>query len=113
MAKALFNHFSTDGSAADSAGTQPGAHINPVVIKAMKEIGIDLSNEKPKMLTFDMAEEFDKAITMGCGVEETCPAAFIPSEDWGLDDPAGQPIEKVRQIRDEIASKVKALLTEP
>ena len=61
--------------------------FNPVVVQVMQEIGIDISHEKPKLLTIELMDKFDRVITMGCGVEETCPASFLPTEDWDLDDP--------------------------
>ena len=110
MAKAFFNALAGGKGSADSAGTQPSPQINPVVIDVMREVGIDISREKPKLLTPELLEEYDRVITMGCGVAETCPASFLPTEDWELDDPAGQPIETVRRIRDEIKSRVDSLV---
>ncbi len=78
----------------------------------MKELGIDISSNRSKLLTPEMMEGVDKAVTMGCGVEGVCPATFVPSEDWHLEDPEGKPIEKVREIRDEIEAKVKTLIQE-
>ena len=103
-----------------SAGTQPADKVNPVVAEAMKEIGIDISGNKPKALTLEMVEQADKMITMGCGdsstsseqVQGLCPAKIIETEDWALDDPKGQPLEKVRQIRDEVKARVTKLLGE-
>jgi arsenate reductase len=93
-----------------SAGTQPSEEVNPTVVEAMREAGIDISRRKPKMLTFDMLESADRVITMGCSVEKACPAVFVPTEDWQLDDPTGKPIERVRQIRDQIRIKVDELV---
>ena len=112
MAEALFNLIANNGVRAESAGTKPASEVNPVVVQAMAEVGIDISTNRPRLLTFEMIEDSERVITMGCGVEESCPASFVPSEDWELDDPAGQPIEKVRQIRDEIKSRVQQLLRE-
>jgi len=79
----------------------------------MREIGYDMTGRHPKLLTLEMAESADRMITMGCGVDAaTCPAAFLPIEDWDLDDPKDQPVEKVRQIRDEIERRVRALVEE-
>ena len=112
MAEAFFNRM-VDGKAVGfSAGTQITETINPLVVEAMQEVGIDISHEKPKMLTLDMMDRADKVITMGCGVEGVCPASFIPTEDWKLEDPAGKPIEIVRRIRDEIKLKVEKLIVE-
>ena len=96
-----------------SAGTEPGSGLNPAAVAAMREIGIDMSSHYPKMITLEMVEGADKIITMGCGVDaSSCPAAFLPTEDWGLEDPKDQPIEKVREIRDQIKEKVQSMLAE-
>lgn len=94
-----------------SAGSAPAGSINPVAVQAMAEEGIDIAAEQPKILTTDAVKTSDVVITMGCG--DTCP--FYPGkryEDWVLDDPAGQGIESVRPIRDEIRRRVEALLAE-
>ena len=94
-----------------SAGSAPKDSINPIAVVAMSEVGIDIANNQPKILTNEAVQESDVVITMGCG--DTCP--FYPGkryEDWVLDDPAGQGIEKVREIRDEIKQRVEALLSE-
>ena len=95
---------------AESAGTMPSPHVNTLVVEAMKEKGIDISRNTPKLLTQEMADRADRIITMGCSVEEACPALFLPVEDWGLDDPEGKPMAEVRRIRDVIEGKVKELL---
>ena len=94
-----------------SAGSDPGEEINPAVVQAMEEIGVDMSQEFPKPLTDEFVQAADVVITMGCG--DACP--IYPGkryEDWELDDPAGQGIEAVRPIRDEIKSRVEALVAE-
>lgn len=94
-----------------SAGSAPKDSINPQAVEVMKEIGIDIANEKPKVLTPEAVVASDVVITMGCG--DACP--FYPGkryEDWVLDDPAGEPIEVVRKIRDEIKMKVERLIQE-
>jgi protein-tyrosine-phosphatase len=94
-----------------SAGSAPKDSINPIAVEAMAEIGIDIANNVPKVLTNEAVEESDAVITMGCG--DVCP--FYPGkryEDWVLDDPAGLGIESVRVIRDEIKGRVEALLAE-
>ncbi len=94
-----------------SAGSMPAEQINPVAAQAMREVGIDITAERPKVLKAETVQESDVAITMGCG--DACP--FFPGkryEDWKLDDPAGQGIEAVRPIRDEIKARVQALLAE-
>ena len=114
MAEALFNQLAKGEAQALSAGTQPANEINPVVVGAMREIGIDISGNKPKALTMDMVEKTDRMITMGCGAEAgaVCPASFIETEDWALEDPKGKSIEQVRKIRDEIKGKVNKLVKE-
>jgi arsenate reductase (thioredoxin) len=114
MAEALFNQLTQGKARAYSAGTQPGDSINPVVVEAMKEVGIDISKNKPKLLTLEMVEQADRMITMGCGAEAgaVCPASFIETEDWALEDPKGKTIEQVRKIRDEIKDRVTKLIKE-
>ena len=112
MAAAFMEHNAKGIVAVDSAGTIPSDAVNPVVVEAMKEKGLDVSQGKPKLLTQEMADAADRIITMGCSIEEACPATFVPTEDWGLEDPAGKPIEQVRAIRDEVETRVKQLLAE-
>jgi arsenate reductase (thioredoxin) len=96
-----------------SAGTVGGKQLNPLAIEAMAEIGISMDGQTPKLLTQEMADSADKKITMGCGVDaDACPARIFFTEDWGLDDPAGQPIENVCIIRDQIKVCVEKLLEE-
>jgi arsenate reductase len=110
MSAALFNQLADPTQArAISAGTRPAEYVHPVVVDAMKEVGIDLSSAKPQKLTSALAQGADMLITMGCG--EECP--YVPGlrrEDWPLPDPKGQGIETVRQTRDEIRRRVIALL---
>ena len=112
MAEAFFNRLAKGKAQALSAGTQPATTVNPLVVEAMREIGIDISHNRPKALTFEMVEQADKVITMGCGVESVCPAGFVETEDWSLEDPADKTLEQVRQIRDEIKKRVMKLLEE-
>lgn len=113
MAEALLNHMAGGKAVAESAGTEPTEAVNPNAVKAMAELGIDISRARPKLLTQEMVDRADRVITMGCSVEESCPAIFLPNvEDWGLEDPAGKPLEKVRGIRDEIVLRIQALLQE-
>jgi arsenate reductase len=112
IAEAFFNHYAKGKAQAFSAGTHYASRIDPIVVEAMAERGIDISNKRPKMLTLEMLGVADKVISMGCGVEGVCPATFVPTEDWQLEDPEGKPIEQVRGIRDEIEAKVKRLLEE-
>jgi arsenate reductase len=112
IAEAFFNHYAKGKAQAFSAGTHYASRINPIVVEAMGERGIDISNKRPKMLTLEMLGVADKVISMGCGVEGVCPATFVPTEDWQLEDPEGKPIEQVRAIRDEIEAKVRTLIEE-
>jgi len=113
MAEAFVNHYGKGRLVASSAGVMLADRVDPLVVEAMKEKGIDISMNKPKLLTTKMAEEADQIITMGCSVEKFCPAPLLKNViDWGLEDPKGKPIEKVRQIRDEIERKVLKLISE-
>jgi arsenate reductase len=111
MAAGFMSHLGQGRIEVLSAGSAPKDSINPVAVAAMAEVGIDISNNSPKVLTTDAVEQSDAVITMGCG--DVCP--FYPGkryEDWVLDDPAGQGIESVRVIRDEIKVRVENLLAE-
>jgi len=111
MAAGYLNQLSGGRIEVRSAGSEPADKINPVAVQAMAEEGIDITAEQPKMLTTDAVKASDVVITMGCG--DTCP--YYPGkryEDWILDDPAGQGIEVVRPIRDEIRRRVEQLITE-
>ncbi len=110
MAEAFFTRLAEGKALALSAGTEPASRVNPVGVGVMHEVGIDISHRKPKLLTLEMLENVDRVITMGCGVEGVCPASFVPTENWELEDPEDKPIEKVRQIRDEIKAKVDELV---
>jgi arsenate reductase len=112
MAEAFTRHLSGGKVEATSAGTMPSPTVNLMVVKAMREKGLDLSKFKPKLLTQQMMDSADRVITMGCSVEEQCPAGARPMEDWGLEDPHGKPLQTVRKIRDEVEVKVKKLLTD-
>ena len=112
MAEAFTRALSGGAVEAASAGTLGGHAINPAVAAAMAERGIPLDGQHPKLIEQAMVDAADRVYTMGCAVDEACPAAFVPSEDWGLDDPAGQPMETVRRIRDEVESRVRAMLAE-
>ena len=111
MAAALLDHQAAGRVRVTSAGSQPADQLNPAVVQAMAEIGLDLSLEYPKPLTTDKVQAVDIVITMGCG--DACPV--YPGKrylDWDLPDPAGLPVEKVRPIRDEISRRAQALLAE-
>lgn len=110
MAKAFLERSGNQLIEADSAGTMPANDVDSVVVEVMKEVGIDISGNRPRLITQDIVDDCDKVITMGCSIDEACPAKFIVSEDWGLADPKGQHIGEVRRIRDEISLKVIDLL---
>ena len=110
MAEGFAKHLGGNAVDVASAGTVPGGEMNPTVVAAMAERGVDISGARPKLIDQRMVDAADLVFTMGCAIDESCPAVFIPSEDWGLDDPAGQPIEVVHRIRDEVEAKVRALL---
>ena len=111
MAAALLEHHAQGRVRVRSGGSAPADRINPAALAAMKEIGIDMSREHPKLMTDEGVQASDVVVTMGCG--DACPV--YPGkryEDWKLDDPAGKSLEEVRPIRDEIERRVKALLAE-
>lgn len=111
MAEGFFNKSAPEGYRALSAGTKPVSQINPVVIDVMKEIDIDISNQKSKEITEDMMRNSFKTVNMGCIDKESCPTLFLPNVlDWNLEDPKGKPIDKVREIRDEVKLRVKELV---
>ncbi len=109
MALGWFTHLAEGRATAWSGGRDPAAEINPVAVAAMAEVGIDIAHEHPRRWTDSMLDAADVVVTMGCG--DTCP--YVPGtryEDWPLDDPAGQDLTAVRPIRDEIRTRVEALL---
>jgi arsenate reductase len=110
MAAALFNRHAAGRAFAESAGTTPASHVHPEVVAAMREIGIDLSGAKPRLMTAGLATGARRVVTMGCA-EGECPVVSVPVEDWGLPDPAGQPLPAVRAIRDDIDRRVRQLLS--
>jgi arsenate reductase len=112
MAAAFFNRLADPAKArALSAGTNPGDRVHPEVVAVMQEKGIDLRGARPRKLTSELAAEAQLLITMGCGDE--CPyAAGVRRDDWPLDDPKGQSIERVRAIRDDIRARVEALIVQ-
>ena len=111
IAEGFFNRSAPEGYRALSAGTKPVSQINPVVIGVMKEVGIDISNQKSKEITGDMMRNSFKTVNMGCMDKESCPTLFLPNVlDWNLEDPKDKPIEKVREIRDEVKLRVKELV---
>jgi arsenate reductase (thioredoxin) len=111
MAEGLFNQrYAPKGYRSISAGTRPVSQINPLAVKAMSELGIDISSQKSKLITEDMIRNSAKSINMGCIERTECPMLFINNViDWGIEDPKGKPIEKVREIRDEIDRRLKEI----
>jgi protein-tyrosine-phosphatase len=110
IAEAFFRKYTLRGYITISAGTRPVAEINPTVVQAMKEIGIDVSKQKSKILTEDMIRNAAIRVNMGCMDKEACPSLFVHNLlDWGIEDPKGKSIDKVREIRDEIEQRVRQL----
>jgi arsenate reductase (thioredoxin) len=113
MAEGFFKKYAPKGFTPLSAGTNPAYHINPVVVEAMKEVGIDISKQKSKELTDEMIRESAKVVNMGCMDKNFCPTIWLPKViEWNLEDPKGKSIEEIRQIRDEIEKKVKEIVAE-
>lgn len=113
MAEAFANKYGKDKFIVSSAGNKPANKVNPIVVDALKEKGIDISMNEPKLLTFQMAQDADLIVTMGCNDNGICPGPFFkPTIDWKLEDPKGKPIEKVREIRDDIEQRVQKLIAE-
>jgi protein-tyrosine-phosphatase len=111
MSQALFERAAAGRHSALSAGTAPAEHVHPEVVEVMRELGIDLSQRRPALLTTELAEQADLIVTMGCG--DACP--YIPGKryrDWQLPDPKGRPIAEVRATRDEIERRVRSLVHE-
>ena len=111
MAAALLARHAGDRVTIRSAGSEPAARLNPAVVEAMREVGIDIAAEQPKLLTAELAQDADVVVSMGCG--DTCPV--FPGKrylDWELDDPAGLGLDEVRPIREEIDAHVRALAAE-
>jgi arsenate reductase (thioredoxin) len=107
MAEGFFRKYAPKGLETNSAGTVPTSQTNPIAVEAMKEVGIDISSQKPKDLTEDMMRNATTIVNMGCIDDKYCPVLFLPKViDWGIEDPKDKPIEKVREIRDEIEKRV-------
>lgn len=110
MAEGFFKKYAPPGYRAVSAGTRPAGRINPLAVQAMKEAGIDIGNQKSKVITDDLIRGSAKAVNMGCMDRSDCPLLFLSNPvDWAIEDPKGKPIERVREIRDEIERRVKEL----
>jgi len=111
MAAGWLRHLAGDAVEVRSAGSAPAETVNPAAVEAMREVGIDITDQTPKILEYEVAQDSDVIITMGCG--DACPV--FPGkryEDWKLDDPAGQGVEAVRPIRDEIKTRIETLLAD-
>jgi arsenate reductase (thioredoxin) len=112
MAEGFFNKYAPEENRAISAGTKPVAELNPLAINAMKEVGIDISHQKSKDITEDMMRNSTKIVNMGCMDKESCPTLFLNNViDWNIEDPKGESVDKVREIRDEIERRVKELVS--
>jgi protein-tyrosine-phosphatase len=110
MAEALFRKYAPRGYLTVSAGTKPSGEINPLAIQVMKEVGVDISKQKSKIITEDMIINAAVRVNMGCMDKELCPSLFIHNLlEWGIEDPKGKSIEKVREIRDDIELRVRQL----
>ncbi len=111
MAEAFAQKYGKGKLQASSAGNKPAAEVNPLVVQVIKEKGIDISRNKPKLLSFQMAQNADLIVTMGCNTQGICPGSFfVDTIDWALEDPKGKQVEKVREIRDEIERRVRELI---
>lgn len=111
MAEAFFKKYMPKGFEAISAGTNPSTQVNPIVLQAMKEIGIDIENQTPKHISRQILSESEKTINMGCMDKESCPSLFVKDTlDWDIPDPKGRSLEDVRKIRDQIKTKVMVLI---
>ena len=111
MAEGFFRKFAPLEFLPQSAGTKPTNEINPLAVQVMKEVGIDITGQKPKVLSDEMIKKSTKVVNMGCMDKESCPVLFVNNViDWNIPDPKGKPIEQVRKIRDEIETKVKELV---
>lgn len=113
IAEGFFNKHAPEGYKAISAGTKPVSQINPIAIDVMKEVGIDISDQKSKDITEEMMRNSTKIVNMGCMERESCPTLFLHNLiDWNMEDPKGKSIEKVIEIRDEIEQRVKELVAD-
>ena len=111
MAEAFFKKYAKNQFHVISAGTSPSSHLNPVVVLVMNELGIDLENQKPQLLSSSMIENSNKTVNMGCMDKESCPSLFVKDvDDWNIEDTKGKSIEDVRKIRDQIKNDILSLL---
>jgi arsenate reductase (thioredoxin) len=113
MAEGFFRKYAPRGYSTISAGTKPSGEINPLAIQVMKELGVDISKQKSKIITEEMIRNSTVRVNMGCMERESCPTLFIHNVlEWGIEDPKGKSIEKVREIRDNIEQRVRQLATD-
>jgi protein-tyrosine-phosphatase len=113
MAEGFAKHYGGGKVEAVSAGTMPSNEVNPLAIEVMRERGIDISKNRPKLITMQMVQEADIVIVMGCSAQGFCPAPLLGKvTDWNIEDPKDKPLEKVREIRNQIEEKVKKLINE-
>ena len=111
MAEAFFKKYAKNQFHVISAGTSPSSHLNPVVVSVMNELGIDLKNQKPQLLSSSMIKNSNKTVNMGCMDKESCPSLFVKDvDDWSIEDPKGKSIDDVRKIRDQIKNDILNLL---
>jgi arsenate reductase (thioredoxin) len=111
MAEGFFNKYAPKGYEAISAGTKPVSQLNPIAVEVMREAGVDISNQKSKELTEDMIRNSSNIVNMGCLEKDSCPTLFLQNLlDWNIEDPKDKPIEKFREIRDEINQRVKEIV---
>ena len=112
IAEGFFNKYAPKGFKSQSAGTKPVSRINPIVVEAMREVGIDITAQKSKELTDEMIKNSNHIVNMGCMDKSFCPTLFLPKViEWNLPDPKGKSIERVREIRDEIEERVKEIVS--
>ena len=113
MAEAFAKHYGDGKVEALSAGTKPSNQVNPLVLRVMRERGIDISKNKPKRITTRMVQEAEMIVTMGCDAQGFCPAQMLDRvTDWQVEDPKDKPLQRVREIRDEIEARVRTLIKE-
>ena len=111
MVEAFFKKYAKNQFNVISAETSPSSHLNPIVVSVMNELGIDLENQKPQLLSSSMIENSNKTVNMGCMDKESCPSLFVKDvDDWNIEDPKGKSTEDVRKIRDQIKNDVLNLL---
>ncbi|MGH9997128.1 MAG: arsenate reductase ArsC [Nitrososphaeraceae archaeon] len=113
MAEGFFKKYAPNGFKTQSAGTKPGYQLNPMVVEAMKEVGIDISKQKSKEFTDEMIRDSYNVVNMGCMDKNFCPTIWLPKViEWNLEDPKGKSIEEVREIRDKIEERIKEFVAE-